>query len=117
MSCPGACHNRADNGSQLSVPAAAAAAAAAAWDGPRLLTPEQPVSCRPGSPHQWGACSVINPLIAPMTLVYFIITGMTAKYSLLYIQRPAYASGGKVRHAAAPAFHCPAPLPAVLSNI
>ena len=48
-------------------------------------------------------CSVINPLIAPMTLVYFIITGMTAKYSLLYIQRPAYASGGKVRRAAAPA--------------
>ena len=46
-----------------------------------------------------GGCvlSVINPLIAPMTLVYFIITGITQKYSLLYTQRPSYASGGKVR--------------------
>ena len=49
-----------------------------------------------GDEHQGCVCSVINPLIAPMTLVYFIITGMCAKYSLLYIQRPAYASGGKV---------------------
>ncbi len=40
---------------------------------------------------------VINPLLAPMALVYMIIVSITEKYNLLYVQRPAYQGGGTVR--------------------
>lgn len=40
--------------------------------------------------------SVINPLLPPMCIVYFFIANLTEKYNILYIERPAYQSGGQV---------------------
>ena len=39
---------------------------------------------------------VINPLLAPICVVYFAITYMTERYNMLYIERPQYHAGGKV---------------------
>ncbi|KAK9804434.1 hypothetical protein WJX72_012500 [[Myrmecia] bisecta] len=39
---------------------------------------------------------IINPLICPVALVYFIVTSITEKYNLLYVFQPKYQSGGKV---------------------
>eukprot|EP00884_Botryococcus_braunii_P016250 jgi/Botrbrau1/3308/Bobra.0048s0005.1 len=40
--------------------------------------------------------SVINPLLPPMALLYMIIVSMTEKYNLMYVNRAAFQSGGKV---------------------
>lgn len=41
--------------------------------------------------------SVINPLLPPMALLYLVVVALTEKYNLLYVNRAAYQSGGKVR--------------------
>lgn len=40
--------------------------------------------------------SVINPLVPAMCIVYFLVAHLTDKYNLLYVQRPAYQSGGQL---------------------
>ena len=39
---------------------------------------------------------VINPLLAPMCVVYFAIVLTTERYNMLYTERPQYHAGGKV---------------------
>ncbi|KAK9809699.1 hypothetical protein WJX73_006828 [Symbiochloris irregularis] len=40
--------------------------------------------------------SVINPLVPAMCVVYFLSAYLVDKYRLLYIERPAYQSGGQL---------------------
>jgi len=39
---------------------------------------------------------VASPIIAPMCLIYFLITTCTEKYNLLYVYTSEYESGGQV---------------------
>lgn len=39
---------------------------------------------------------VMNPIICPMCLIYFLITTGTEKYNLLYVYTSEYESGGQV---------------------
>ncbi len=39
---------------------------------------------------------IMNPIICPMCLVYFLITTSTEKYNLLYVYTAEYESGGEV---------------------
>eukprot|EP00884_Botryococcus_braunii_P018963 jgi/Botrbrau1/5750/Bobra.0134s0023.2 len=42
------------------------------------------------------AFACIMPIIAPISVCYFILAGMTAKYNLMYVQREAYQTGGQM---------------------
>jgi hypothetical protein len=39
----------------------------------------------------------MNPIIAPVCLIYFLITTVAEKYNLLYVYTFEYQSGGQVR--------------------
>lgn len=40
---------------------------------------------------------IMNPIITPVCLIYFLITTVAEKYNLLYVYTFEYQSGGKVR--------------------
>jgi Calcium-dependent channel, 7TM region, putative phosphate len=40
---------------------------------------------------------IIQPVMAPVVLIYFFVNYSIAKYQAIYILRPAYESGGLVR--------------------
>jgi Calcium-dependent channel, 7TM region, putative phosphate len=40
---------------------------------------------------------IIQPVMAPVVLIYFFVNYFIAKYQAIYILRPAYESGGLVR--------------------
>ena len=39
---------------------------------------------------------IMNPIITPVCLIYFLITTVTEKYNLLYVYTFEYQSGGQV---------------------
>ncbi|CAL8466090.1 g5626 [Coccomyxa elongata] len=39
---------------------------------------------------------IMNPIMCPMCLIYFLITTSTEKYNLLYVYTPEYESGGEL---------------------
>ena len=39
---------------------------------------------------------IINPLVPAMCVVYFLVAHLIDKYSLLYMERPSYQSGGQL---------------------
>lgn len=40
---------------------------------------------------------IMNPIITPVCLIYFLITTVAEKYNLLYVYTFGYQSGGQVR--------------------
>ena len=40
---------------------------------------------------------IMNPIISPVCLIYFLIVTGTEKYNLLYVYTYQYQSGGRVR--------------------
>ncbi len=40
---------------------------------------------------------IMNPIIAPVCLIYFLVVTCTEKYNLLYVYTFMYQSGGAVR--------------------